>query len=199
MATKELISYVFGEAAKSNIEKRKVGCVIIDADGQIVGKGFNNMQTTQLGYTFEQHAEVAAVISITKSNYPIPCTVYVSHPPCPACAEYLIKHLGSDVVVEVVEEFMKFDGDKLRYDLIPPSALFSLADVLTFGARKYKPHNWLNCKDPERYLAALYRHLEAWRAGEELDSDSGKSHLAHALTNIAFLIELNYNPTDWKK
>ena len=33
------------------------------------------------------------------------------------------------------------------------------------------------------------RHLEAWRAGEKVDKDSKLSHLSHALTNVAFLIE----------
>lgn len=38
-----------------------------------------------------------------------------------------------------------------------------------------------------RYLDALYRHLEAFRSGETLDPESSLHHLAHALTNLAFL------------
>lgn len=83
----------------------------------------------------------------------------------------------------------KFDGGKLRYSLVPPIAMESLADVLTFGAKKYAANSWQNVQNAEeRYLDALYRHLEAYRAGESVDSDSGKSHLAHAITNVAFLL-----------
>ena len=93
--------------------------------------------------------------------------------------------------------FKKFDGDKVRYDLVPPSAIESIAKVLTFGAKKYDPNNWKSVEDPERYVGALYRHLEAWRAGEVLDPESGLPHLAHASTNLAFLIELNYESNIW--
>jgi len=34
-------------------------------------------------------------------------------------------------------EGKKFDGDKPRMDLIPPEAMFALAEILTYGARKY--------------------------------------------------------------
>lgn len=190
MTNKEIISYVFSEAAKSNIEKRKVGCIIA-CTGTIVGKGFNSE---------DYHAEVAAVDDYINNGIKYQSknlTVYVSQQPCPNCAEYILDKLGPDTKIEVVKEFIKFDGDKLRYDLVPPSAVKALAEVLTFGARKYKPNNWKNCENPERYLAALYRHLELWRAGEVNDSDSGMHHLAHALTNIAFMLELNYNPTEW--
>jgi len=95
-------------------------------------------------------------------------------------------------------DFMKFDGEKIRYELVPPAVIKDIAKVLTFGAQKYEAHNWQNVDDPNRYIGALYRHLEAWRQGEEFDDESGFSHLAHAATNIAFLIELGVNPKEWK-
>ena len=98
-----------------------------------------------------------------------------------------------------MNEFQKFDGNKLQYDLVPPSLIAAVADVLTFGAVKYSAHNWKNVDDPSRYVSAMYRHLEAWRAGEIDDPESGKPHLHHAVTNLAFLIELGHNPTDWNK
>jgi len=86
---------------------------------------------------------------------------------------------------------MKFDGDKLRYDLIPPVVTRQLAMILTFGALKYDDNNWQNVdRAKQRYYAALMRHLEEWRAGDDSDDDSGCHHLAHALTNIAFLVWL---------
>jgi len=83
----------------------------------------------------------------------------------------------------------KFDGGKLRYGLIPPSSTRALASVLTFGAQKYGPNNWQSVEQgEERYTDALMRHLEAYRGGEDIDEESGMSHLWHAMTNIAFLI-----------
>lgn len=83
----------------------------------------------------------------------------------------------------------KFDKGKLRYSLIPPAATKALAEVLTFGAEKYAADSWQLVPDAERrYLDALYRHLEAYRGGEELDPESSLHHLKHAITNLAFLI-----------
>lgn len=87
-------------------------------------------------------------------------------------------------------EGLKFDTGKLQYSLIPPSATKALAEVLSFGAKKYEKHSWKTVPDgEERYLNALYRHLEAVRQGEEYDPESGFSHYAHVLCNAAFLLE----------
>lgn len=83
----------------------------------------------------------------------------------------------------------KHDAGKLKYSLVPPVAIKAMADVLTFGATKYAPNSWQGVENAEeRYTDALYRHLEGYRSGEALDEDSQKSHLAHAITNIAFLL-----------
>ena len=41
---------------------------------------------------------------------------------------------------------------------------------------------WLVC-----YASAM-RHLLKWAGGEDLDDESGLSHLDHAITNLAFLV-----------
>jgi len=81
----------------------------------------------------------------------------------------------------------KFDGGKLRYDLIPADTFKQLVEVITFGANKYAPNNWQKVES-DRYIAALYRHVEAWRMGEERDQESGLHHLAHAMCNVLFLL-----------
>ena len=88
----------------------------------------------------------------------------------------------------------KFDSDKLRYDLIPPVIDEELAKILTYGAKKYGENNWQSLENfNNRYYAALRRHIEAWRNGEDIDEESGEHHLSHALTNIAFLVWNNVN------
>lgn len=83
---------------------------------------------------------------------------------------------------------LKYDTGKLQFSLIPPQTTTALAEVLTFGALKYAPNNWQLVENGEqRYLDALYRHLNAYRLGEDVDPESGLHHLAHALTNVAFL------------
>ncbi len=81
---------------------------------------------------------------------------------------------------EEAKSGFKFDGDKLRYDLIPPYALAQLAEVYTHGAKKYGDGNYLKGMTFRRILAALMRHVEAYRAGETIDPDSGIPHMAHA-------------------
>jgi len=229
-----LTKYVMGVAAKSNVEKRKVGCLLLDSSGDIVGQGFNDVKV---------HAELNAIHNWKNG----PATdsqavkAIVTHPPCPDCARAL--QLVGIQRVEVVEAFMKFDGDKPRFDLIDPmfallvlkfdnwnqpfpkkeelkAALYqwsvrpefntaedwgvllnlvfgqykdfyhmehSLAAVLTFGARKYKPGNWKECTDTGRYLAAAHRHLNAT---EELDDETNLPHRDHLLCNLMFLYVL---------
>ena len=83
---------------------------------------------------------------------------------------------------------VKFDGDKLRFDLIPPEALEELARVLTFGAKKYSDRNWEKGMNWGRMFGAASRHLWAWWRGEHTDKETGFSHLAHALCCVAMLV-----------
>ena len=84
----------------------------------------------------------------------------------------------------------KFDGGKLQYGLLPPLALAETVKVLTFGAEKYEPDNWKFVPDSKRrYFDALQRHLWAYKAGEQMDPESGIHHLAHAMCCLMFLYE----------
>lgn len=86
---------------------------------------------------------------------------------------------------------LKFDNDKLRWDLLPIDCVEDVVKILTFGAKKYSANNWQNVEDGEnRYYAALMRHLAASRMGEKTDPESGLSHLSHAMCNIVFLLWL---------
>jgi hypothetical protein len=93
--------------------------------------------------------------------------------------------------------FQKFDQDKLRYELIPPDALRMVAEIFTMGARKYGARNWENAtpEDHERIMGAAMRHIEDARAGIKVDPESGLPHLAHAVTNLFFLLHLENRTT----
>ena len=90
---------------------------------------------------------------------------------------------------------IKFDGEKNRYDLIPPFALDAVAEVLTYGAAKYSPDNWKKLEDAEnRYWAAANRHMWAIRRGEDIDPESGMTHIAHAMCSMMYISELKHSP-----
>lgn len=74
---------------------------------------------------------------------------------------------------------VKHDGEKVRLDLIDPLAIEGLAAVLTFGAKKYAPHNWRGGLSYSRLIAALLRHLFAILRGEYIDSESNLPHVDH--------------------
>ena len=82
----------------------------------------------------------------------------------------------------------KADEGKPRMDLLPPELLWAVANVLTFGAKKYSDRNWEAGMKWGRVYAALQRHLWAWWHGEAKDPETGYSHLWHSGCCIAFLI-----------
>jgi hypothetical protein len=81
----------------------------------------------------------------------------------------------------------KLDQDKVHMELLPPESLIGTAQVLTFGAKKYKDRNWEKGINYSRVYGALQRHLNAWFSGEEIDPESGLSHLHHAGCCMMFL------------
>ena len=83
----------------------------------------------------------------------------------------------------------KNDAGKPRLDLLPPKAILAIGEVMTYGAAKYGPNNWQGVA-PERYTAALLRHLMAYMDGQEQDEESGLPHLWHVLTNAALAVAI---------
>jgi len=73
---------------------------------------------------------------------------------------------------------VKYDQNKLRYDLIPVGPLAKLAEVYTIGARKYTDRNWQKGILFSRLYAALQRHANAYWGGEQNDTEDGQHHLA---------------------
>jgi hypothetical protein len=88
-------------------------------------------------------------------------------------------------------EGKKLDQGKAQMGLISGIFMYGLARVLTFGAKKYAAHNWRKGIAYSRLFDALMRHLWAWWMGEEIDPESGESHLDHAACCLMFLRELS--------
>lgn len=107
-----------------------------------------------------------------------------------------IKKQGESTVAKQITEYIKkefqglrFDADKVRHDLLPPIAINELAKVLTFGAKKYAPHNWMKGMAWSKIIGPLKRHLNAIERGEDYDPETGLLHAAHVMCNAAFLTE----------
>ena len=82
---------------------------------------------------------------------------------------------------------------KTPLGLIPPYAMEQTAWVHKLGAEKYGPHNWRKtgvCAST--YVNAIMRHLNAWRDGEDLDPESGISHVAHVACCCNILLDAEY-------
>lgn len=83
----------------------------------------------------------------------------------------------------------KYDSGKVPLDLLPYAALVSEAQVFGFGAQKYARWNYRQGFKASRLVAACLRHLFAWYWGENLDPESGLSHLAHARCCLGMLMQ----------
>lgn len=81
----------------------------------------------------------------------------------------------------------KHDIGKPMIELIDPSFLLVLGDVLSYGAAKYEPENWRKGIPAGRLYGALQRHLIAFQNGEDMDQESGLPHLGHAACELMFL------------
>ena len=87
---------------------------------------------------------------------------------------------------------------KPQYSLLTPEILKGMAEVMSHGARKYSKNGWKQCKDPDQYMDALFRHIEAFRSGELIDPDSKLPHLHHAACNVMMLDWFNQNTQQTK-
>jgi hypothetical protein len=82
----------------------------------------------------------------------------------------------------------KYDAGKPQMDLVPLSSVYAVAEVMTFGAKKYSPNGWKTVPDAiNRYTAAMLRHMTAIQDGEVVDPDSGLPHADHVACNALFL------------
>ena len=85
----------------------------------------------------------------------------------------------------------KFDATKVRVDLLPVGPMLQVAEVFTFGAKKYFADSYRQGETVvwSRTYGSILRHLMAFWNGEDRDPESGLSHLAHAGTQLFILME----------
>lgn len=87
---------------------------------------------------------------------------------------------------------VKYDEGKPQFSLLKTEALLEMVAVLTYGAKKYSPDNWKKLENArQRYFDAANRHMWEWFGGEERDQESGLHHLAHAMSSLMFLVQMD--------
>lgn len=91
-------------------------------------------------------------------------------------------------------------GKPTMPELLPFGALEQVCAVFAYGAKKYAPHNYRRGEGLawSRLLGAALRHLFAWGGGEDLDPESGFSHLAHACCCCLMLLDGCGKDDRWK-
>jgi hypothetical protein len=103
--------------------------------------------------------------------------------------EEVMSQMAEQLLQSKPQQGVKYDEDKLQWSLLPFRALKEVVAVLGFGAKKYAPDNWQRVPDAStRYVDAAFRHLTDWQLKERLDGETGKSHLAHAICCLLFLL-----------
>jgi hypothetical protein len=86
----------------------------------------------------------------------------------------------------------KLDKGKPRMDLVNPRFLEELGDGLGFGASKYSDYNYKEGEglSRSRLYASAMRHLLSYAKGEEIDEESGISHLTAVSINCMMIYTL---------
>lgn len=85
---------------------------------------------------------------------------------------------------------VKNDAKKPRMNLVPTLAHIEVARVMTYGANKYAAFNWMEGFDWTVLIDAAERHIAQWKAGQDIDAESGHSHLGHAMCCLMMLFDV---------
>lgn len=95
-----------------------------------------------------------------------------------------LKNMGPDAALVTNEQGGKQSETAYRMDLIPPSVIFSLGEVLAYGAKRYAENNWKLIPAKDHFNHCLV-HMMGWIAG-----DTSDDHAGHALCRMAMFYEM---------
>lgn len=101
-------------------------------------------------------------------------------------------HEASDVTsIKIFPKAKKDDNGKPDLSLLPGSAMGEISKAFMYGESRYGRYNFKSHGGMEwtRLIAAIMRHVSAFNDGEDLASDSGLNHIAHAGAGIMMLLD----------
>lgn len=83
---------------------------------------------------------------------------------------------------------------KVPMTVVPFGVLAELAVAMLEGATKYGRHNYRSAGARSSiYIDAAMRHLMRWWEGEDIDPDSGVSHIVKAIASLTVLRDAQLN------
>lgn len=83
-----------------------------------------------------------------------------------------------------------FGEKKPKMSDTPTVGIVEMGKVFTMGAGKYGRFNWRQHRVSSTvYYDAAQRHLLAWFEGENIDPESGLSHLAHVMACMNIILD----------
>ena len=85
------------------------------------------------------------------------------------------------------EQADRFNFKKPKWSQVDFKSLEPMVAVLEYGELKYSKKNWMKGLPATEVIESLLRHTFALLEGEELDKESGLSHIGHMLSNCMFI------------
>jgi hypothetical protein len=90
---------------------------------------------------------------------------------------------------------LKHDSGKSDISMVSWELVELLGHVRGFGAKKYSRNNWKKGFKVTRSCAAALRHIFLFLSGETNDTESGLSHLGHAVCCLEHAIyDMKHHP-----
>lgn len=84
------------------------------------------------------------------------------------------------------EKALRYNEGKLPWHLVDFRALEPMVRVLAYGAKKYSADNWKKGLSLTEIRDSFIRHMKEWNSGQEIDPESGESHIGHMMCNLLF-------------
>ena len=85
-----------------------------------------------------------------------------------------------------VDKALRFNSGKPKWSYVHFKSLEPLVRVMEYGAKKYAPRNWQKHMELKEIMDSMIRHVAALVDGEEIDPESGISHIGHIMANAMF-------------
>ena len=85
------------------------------------------------------------------------------------------------------EQALRYNTGKIKWSYIHWPSIEELAKVLEYGATKYTKDNWKKGLPVSEISDSLLRHLFSFLDGEDIDKESGESHIGHMMCNLMFM------------
>ncbi len=82
---------------------------------------------------------------------------------------------------------LRYNKNKVQFELVPPEWWWGIAEVMTRGAHKYEIRNWERGMAWAIPVGCIFRHLMKFLMGERFDPETGCHHMFMVAWNACAL------------